>query len=410
MTQNKIVVAGGGFAGLWAALTAAAERERTDAEIGITLVSRDDFLTLRPRLYQPDPERFRIPLRPMLDAVGVTFAQGEIEAIDADGRKLGLGTGRDPLVYDRLVLATGSVMPVPPISGVTFCFDVDTMDGAIDLQKHLTGLEKTAGEEGADNVVVVGAGFTGIEIATGMRDRLVSHIGAARAARARIVLVDSADVVGSELGANPRPVIEAGLDRAGIDVERRLGTRVRAVDAAGVELETGERIPAGTVILATGLRASPLAGGLRAPSDELGRLVVDAALRIPDCPDIFATGDVARANVDEAGHVALMSCQHAMTMGRYAGHNAVCDLTGAPLETYRQERYVTCLDLGAAGAVFTQGWDRKVELTGEAAKAVKNKVNGELIYPPGGDRAAILAAATLVPEHHRTPPEEAVAS
>lgn len=410
MTQTNIVIAGGGFAGLWAALTAAAERERAGVNIGLTLVSRDDFLTLRPRLYQPDPERFRIPLRPMLDAVGVTFVQGEIEAIDADGQKLGLANPRDPLVYDRLVLATGSVMPAPPISGVEQCFDIDTMDGAVHLQEHLAKLAEKAGEEGADNVVVVGAGFTGIEIATGMRDRLVTHIGTERATRARIVLVDTADVVGSELGVNPRPVIEAGLDRDGIEVERRLGTTVRAVDPAGVEFENGERIPAGTVILATGLRANPLAGTLAAPRDELGRLVVDEMLRVPDFPSVFATGDVAHASVDEAGHVALMSCQHAMTMGRYAGHNAVCDITGSSLEPYRQERYVTCLDLGAAGAVFTQGWNREVELTGEAAKAVKRRVNGELIYPPSGDRKSILAAATLIPEHHRNPPEEAMAS
>lgn len=410
MTQNGIVIAGGGFAGLWAALTAAAERERTDADISLTLVSRDDYLTLRPRLYQPDPERFRVPLRPMLDIVGVRFVEGEIEAIEPEEQKLVLANGGVSLSYDRLVLATGSVMPPPPVPGVEHCFDVDTLDGAMQLQQHLAKLAEKPEEEGAETVVVVGAGFTGIEIATGMRERLVTHIGADRADRARIVLVDTADVVGSELGANPRPVIEAGLDRAGIEVERRLGTTVRALDAAGLDLDNGERIPARTVILATGLRASPLAGTLRVPRDDLGRLVVDNTLRVPDLPGVFATGDVARASVDDAGHVALMSCQHAMTMGRYAGHNAVRDVAGAALEAYRQERYVTCLDLGAAGAVFTLGWNREVEMTGEDAKAVKRKVNTELIYPPSGDRKSILAAAKLIPEHHRNPPEEAIAS
>lgn len=97
-----------------------------------------------------------------------------------------------------------------------------------------------------------------------------------------------------------------------------------------------------------------------------------------------------------------------MTMGRYAGYNAAHDLMGDGLEPYRQERYVTCLDLGAAGAVFTRGWDREVELTGEAAKTHKRKINGEIIYPPSGDRETILAAATLVPAHHRRPPENQV--
>ena len=163
----------------------------------------------------------------------------------------------------------------------------------------------------------------------------------------------------------------------------------------------GTRIDARTVILATGLRASPLAGELVAAHDGLGRLIVDEMLRVPGLRDIFATGDVARAVVDEAGNTALMSCQHAMTMGRYAGHNAARDLLGLDLEPYRQERYVTCLDLGPAGAVFTNGWNRAVELTGEAAKARKRAINGEIIYPPSGDRDAILAAATLVPSHHQ---------
>lgn len=410
MTKYGIVIAGGGFAGLWAALTAAAERDRAGVDVKLTLVSREDYLTLRPRLYEPDPERFRTPLRPILDTVGVTFVEGEIEAVDPDGQNLVFANGGDALSYDRLVLATGSVMPAPPIRGVEHCFDVDTWEGAMRLQEHLANLAEAAGEEGANNVVVVGAGFTGIEIATGMRERLAEHIGSDRAARARIVLVDAADVVGPELGANPRPVIEAGLDQAGIAVERRLGTTVRVVDAAGVELENGERIPAMTAVLATGLRASPLADALPATRDSLGRLVVDDMLRVPDLPDVFATGDVAHANVDEAGHVALMSCQHAMTMGRYAGYNAVRDVMGALLQAYRQERYVTCLDLGAAGAVFTQGWNREVELTGEDAKNFKRRVNGEFIYPPSGDRNAILAAATLIPDHHRNPPEEGIAS
>jgi len=94
-----------------------------------------------------------------------------------------------------------------------------------------------------------------------------------------------------------------------------------------------------------------------------------------------------------------------MTMGRYAGYNAAHDLMGLELEPYRQERYVTCLDLGTAGAVFTRGWDREVELTGEEAKARKRMINGEIIYPPSGDRDAILAAATLVPAHLRRPRE-----
>jgi NADH dehydrogenase len=89
-------------------------------------------------------------------------------------------------------------------------------------------------------------------------------------------------------------------------------------------------------------------------------------------------------------------------MGRYAGHNAVCDLLSRPLRPYRQPRYVTCLDLGTSGAVFTTGWQREVSMVGAEAKHLKQSINGQRIYPPHGDRAALLAAAEIDPPAIKT--------
>ena len=84
-------------------------------------------------------------------------------------------------------------------------------------------------------------------------------------------------------------------------------------------------------------------------------------------------------------------------MGRFAGHNAVCDLLGLPLLPLRIDWYTTILDLGPWGALYTEGWDRHVVATGEAAKRTKRLINGQRIYPPlNGDTAAILAAAAPV--------------
>jgi NADH dehydrogenase len=89
-------------------------------------------------------------------------------------------------------------------------------------------------------------------------------------------------------------------------------------------------------------------------------------------------------------------------MGRIAGHNAVCDLVGAAMIPIEIGYYVTILDLGAWGAVYTEGWDRRVAVTGAAAKETKRLINRERIYPPrSGDPAAILAAAAPVAQ---TPP------
>ena len=121
---------------------------------------------------------------------------------------------------------------------------------------------------------------------------------------------------------------------------------------------------------------------------------LDALFR--DNPDVFVAGDSAAAPID-AAHVSVMSCQHARPMGRIAGHNVVCDLIGEPMLPLDIGYYVTCLDLGAWGAVYTEGWDRRVAVTGAAAKRTKRMINCERIYPPRSRNAAeILAAAAPV--------------
>jgi len=404
MKARRIVVVGGGFAGLWAALLARKEIEEAGGEIAVTLVSKDDQLTLRPRLYEPRPERFRVPLRPLLDEVGATFIAGTVARLDLERRRVALDDGARDIDYDRLVLAAGSVLaPLPVPGGAACAFNLDTWDAAMALERHLGTLLAEPARPGRDTVIIVGAGFTGIEIATEMRHRIAAHAGAARAAAARIVLLERAAAVAPELGDNPRPVIEAALAEAKVEVH--LGASVTAIDDGGLSLADGRRFEGATVVIANGLRASPLTRQLPVAHDELGRAPVDEMLRVVGLDGVYASGDVAHARVDEAGHVALMSCQHAMTMGRFAGYNAARDLLGLPLRPYRQERYVTCLDLGASGAVFTRGWSREVEKTGAEAKRIKHLVNREIIYPPSGDKARILAAATLTPEHHRRPPE-----
>jgi NADH dehydrogenase len=110
-------------------------------------------------------------------------------------------------------------------------------------------------------------------------------------------------------------------------------------------------------------------------------------------PNVFATGDAAKAACDDDGNYALMSCQHATRMGAFAGHNAAAELLGEAPTPYHQKAYVTCLDLGEAGAIFTRGWDRKVEMVGAEAKKTKHEINTVWIYPPKAVRAAALASA-----------------
>lgn len=193
------------------------------------------------------------------------------------------------------------------------------------------------------------------------------------------------------MGESARPVIEDAL--AHNNIETITGVGVSAVDGHGVTLSTGEVVPAATVVWCAGMRANPLTAQLGVPCDRLGRLPVDDYLRVKGVPGVFAAGDVAAARMDDE-HLSVMSCQHGRPMGRYAGHNVIGDLLGAPLLPLRIPWYVTVLDLGPAGAVYTEGWDRRVVSTGADAKATKMTINRQRIYPPlTGDRAALLDAA-----------------
>jgi NADH dehydrogenase len=392
----RLVIIGAGFAGMYAALSAARLRDLqgvSPEEFEIELVAPQPTLVVRPRLYEPKPETLTAPLLPVLEEIDVRYVQGTAETVDTRSNTVGIVTGggeRRTLAYDRLVLAIGSRLFRPDIPGVAeHVFSVDQLDDAVALDRHLHALARRPASATRDTVVVAGGGFTGIEAATEMPARLRTILG--DKAAIRVVIVDRNDAIAPDMGAGPRPVIENALRKVG--VETRLGAGVASVDAGGVTLAGGERIESATVIWAAGMRAAPLTQQIPAERDNSGRLLVDRALRVPGVGGVFATGDAAKAACDDVGNYALMSCQHATRMGAFAGHNAAAELLGMPTIPYHQEAYVTCLDLGDAGALFTRGWDRQVEFVGAEAKKMKQEINTVWIYPPRAQRDAALASA-----------------
>ncbi|WP_315769419.1 MULTISPECIES: NAD(P)/FAD-dependent oxidoreductase [unclassified Bradyrhizobium] len=392
----RLVVIGAGFAGMYAALSAARLRDIhgvSPEALEIALIAPEPTLVVRPRLYEPNPETLTAPLLDVLKAIDVVYVQGTAEAIDAAAREVSIaapGGKRTRLAYDRLVVATGSRLFRPSIPGLAeYGFSVDSLDDAVALDRHLHGLAGRPAGNGRDTVVVAGGGFTGIEAATEMPARLRAILGPD--ARPRVVIVERNPVIAPDMGETARPVIENALKRIG--VETWLGVGVASLDQSGVTLSGGERIAAETVIWAAGMRAAPLTAQIPAERDSFGRLLVDRDLRVPSAAGIFATGDAARAACDDAGNYALMSCQHATRMGAFAGNNAAAELLGVPTAPYHQAAYVTCLDLGEAGALFTRGWDRTIEMVGDQAKKTKREINTVWIYPPLAERAAALASA-----------------
>jgi NADH:ubiquinone reductase (H+-translocating) len=243
--------------------------------------------------------------------------------------------------------------------------------------------------------LVVGAGLTGIETACEMPRKLQAAQDLAGLTHGyRIILADHNPLVGSDMGNAARPVIEEAL--AALGIETRLGIQVVAVTPVGVQLDSGEVIPTATVIWCAGMRANPLTQLFPVQLDSLGRVSVDEFMRVQGLASVFVAGDAARARLD-GEHTSVMSCQQARPMGRFAGHNVVCDLIGLPMLPLQIDWYVTVLDLGPWGALYTEGWDRHVVAQGAAAKKTKRLINSQRIYPPlSGSRSEILAAAAAV--------------
>lgn len=391
--MTAVVVIGAGFAGLWAALGAARRLDELGVPAGtvdITVLSAQPFHDIRVRNYETELSACRIPLADLLDPVGIAHVAAEVTDIDTGARSVATSGGVAHR-YDRLVLASGSHVVKPDIPGLAeFGFDVDTHDGALALRRHLSRLADGPPTPAAASVVVVGAGLTGVETACELPNRLRALFSRGTLAP-RVILVDRNPAVGSDMGDSARPVIEEALSHNGVEIRTAVG--VTEVTRRGVSLSSGERLEAATVVWCAGMRASSLTEQLPVPRDGLGRVRVDDYLRVVGVPSVFAAGDVAAARMDDE-HLSVMSCQHGRPMGRYAGYNVISDLLGEPMLTLRIPWYVTVLDLGPAGAVYTEGWDRVVVSTGARAKATKQTINTRRIYPPlSRSRAELLAAA-----------------
>lgn len=403
--SKQIVIIGAGFAGLWSALSAKRLLKLRNKEdmIKVLVIAPEPYLALRPRLYEANAASMRHHLGELFDSVGIDFFHGKVETIDTQTHIVHAQptSSTEPIVpisYDRLILAAGSSVKQPQaVAGLReFAFDVDSLDSATRLEEHINGLASLPESPARNTVVVCGGGFTGIELAAELPKRLLGHI-----ANFRVILIEGADEIGPELGPGPRPAITQAMKELGVQV--MTGAAVSSVSAKGITLTSGEEIEAMTVIWTAGVIATPLTQQIDGLKDSSARLHVDSYLRTLSTEHVFATGDAARALADGGGHYALMSCQHALQLGRVSGNNAAAELMGEPLVEYSQATYACCLDLGSWGAVIGRGWDREVGVTGQRAKKVKEYINGKLIYPPSDASEALDLADPVGPDADELP-------
>ncbi|MGX5099129.1 NAD(P)/FAD-dependent oxidoreductase [Enterobacter cloacae] len=392
--KKQILIVGSGFSGMWAAVSAArlSALEGKD-NLKIAVLAPVPELRVRPRFYEEKVSTLVAPLTELFAELNIEFIAGSAEHIDTDAKKVIWRNNQgitSSVTYERLVLATGSRTKRPSIAGLAeYAFDIGQLESALVFEQHLDSLASRPASPERSTVVVCGGGFTGIELATELPARLRSRLG--EETRIKVIVVERGAVIGGRYSEALRKTIEDASRELG--VEWRLNSEVEAIDANGVTLKNGERIAASTVVWTAGVEANPLSQQIDGERDNQGRLIVTESLQVPAHPDIYATGDMAHAKTDDAGNTALMTCQHAIQLGKFAGHNAAASLLNIAPYPYRQVNYVTCLDLGAWGAVYTEGWEQAIKSVRDEAKKIKIAITNELIYPPAADKKVAFAAA-----------------
>ncbi|WP_285129744.1 NAD(P)/FAD-dependent oxidoreductase [Leclercia adecarboxylata] len=392
--KKQILIVGSGFAGMWAAVSAARLADVTGRDdLQISVLAPRPELRIRPRFYEEQVAGFAAPLSELFTELNIHFIAGSAERIDAKQKSVWYRDSQGNVTlaaYDRLIVATGSQTRRPAIAGLAeFAFDIDQLESAQIFENHLDSLALRPSTPERNTLVVCGGGFTGIELATELPARLRARFG--ENTQTKIIVVERGAVIGGRYSEELRNTIEEASNELG--VEWRLNSEIKAIDDTGVTLKNGERIAAATVVWTAGVEAHPLSQQIAGERDGQGRLIVNESLQVPAHPEVYATGDMAHARTDDLGNTALMTCQHAIQLGKFAGHNAAASLLDVAPYPYRQVNYVTCLDLGGWGAVYSEGWDQKVKCVRDEAKKIKIAITNELIYPPAADRAMAFAAA-----------------
>ncbi|MEV6400004.1 NAD(P)/FAD-dependent oxidoreductase [Streptomyces sp. NPDC051907] len=359
MTRTRVVVVGAGFAGFQAARTLSRTLRGT---ADVVVLNPTDYFLYLPLLPQVaagilEPRRVTVSLPAALPHV--RLALGEADRVDLDrGRVHYTDPEGNPgeLAYDRLVLAVGSVNKLLPIPGVAeHAHGFRGLPEALYLRDHVVRQMELSVGAVADcaarrTFVVVGAGYTGVEVAAQgvlFTDALARRLDAA-APRPRWVLMDIADRVLPQLDRRLSTASDRVLRRRGVEV--RTGASVKEATEAGVLLDDGEFVDTRTVVWCVGVRPDPLVAEVGLPVVG-GRLVVDPTLTVPGRPEVFACGDAAAVpDLTRPGELTPMTAQHATRQGRLAGLNAAASLGHGEQRPYEHHDLGFAVDLGGVQA------------------------------------------------------------
>ncbi|MGV9390920.1 FAD-dependent oxidoreductase [Streptomyces olivaceus] len=397
MSRPRIVIVGAGFAGYRTARTLS---RLTRHQADITLLNPTDYFLYLPLLPQVaagilEPRRVSVSLSGTLPHVRLVL--GEADGIDLDGHTVhytGPEGEEGTLPFERLVLAAGSVNKLLPVPGVAeHAHGFRGLPEALYLRDHVTRQVElaAAAKDRAEcaarcTFVVVGAGYTGTEVAAHgamYTDAQVRRHPMRTGMRPRWMLLDVAPRVLPEMDERLSRTAERVLRQRGVDV--RMGTSVKEATHDGVLLTDGSTVDTRTLVWCVGVRPDPLVESLGLPL-ERGRLLVDSHLRVPGRPEVFACGDVAAVpDLNQPGQYTPMTAQHAWRHGKVCAQNVAASLGVGRRRAYRHRDMGFVVDLGGAKAAANP---LGLPMSGPAAGAV---TRGYHLAAMPGNRVRVAA-------------------
>ena len=356
------MIVGAGFGGLSAAMVLRHEK------VQVTLIDRRHLF--QPLLYQVataalSPADIAQPIRSILRRQrNATVLLGRVTGVDAVAREVLIGERRVP--YDWLIVASGA-------RHAYFGHDeweavapgLKKIEDATDIRRRiLLAFEEAENAAHLEDqapmltFVVVGGGPTGVELAGAIaelaRKALVADFRRIEAHQARVILIEAGPRLLPAFPKRLSAVARRALERLGVEV--RLGAAVTACDADGV-MVGDERIPAGVVLWAAGVAASPAARWLGAESDRAGRVKVAADLSLPGHPEVFVIGDTALVS-DGAGNPVPGIAPAAKQAGQYVARVIGARLRGRRTRPFRYRHLGNLTTIGRTAAVADFGWIR----------------------------------------------------
>ncbi|HYW54163.1 MAG TPA: NAD(P)/FAD-dependent oxidoreductase [Dongiaceae bacterium] len=370
--MTRIVVLGGGFAGV--AVARRLEKKLRADEAEIALVSRDNFTLFTPMLPEVssgglEPRHIATPVRAQMRRT--TFVLGEIARVDLDVKSV---EARHPITgavtrleFDHIVLALGSVTSTFGIPGVAeHTLPLKTLEDAETLRNRvIAALEQAVvtppGPE-RDKLltfVVVGGGYTGCECAGELVDFFHSIVRFYRALRmrdVRMILIEAGTALLPDLPAAMGRYTTRHLARR--KVELMLGDGVACIDDDGIALSSGKRVSSATVVWSAGVRPSPVLRDLPGVTHARnGGIVTNQDMSVAGRPGVWALGDSAwipdRPGPDLNDKTAWYpaTAQHAIREGPVLADNLVATLRGKPTKPFRYTSLGTMASLGGRRGV-----------------------------------------------------------